>query len=285
MHRRLELDRELVEGRLRALLPERGRLTEAMRYSLLAGGKRLRPILTLEFCRACGGEDGAALDMGCGVEMLHTYSLIHDDLPAMDNDELRRGKPTNHVVYGEWLALLAGDALQAEAFAAVLGAPCPPEAKTEAARLLAEAAGYRGICGGQYLDLDGEKRRLLPEEIRELNAKKTGALLSAACAMGCAAASCFERIPAAGDYGEALGLAFQLRDDLLDVESTTEALGKPVGSDERNEKATMLSLYGAEKCRALVREETEKACEILESAFGAPEFLLWLTKELADRKN
>ncbi len=282
---RLELDRQLIERRLRELLPRRDRLTEAMGYSLMAGGKRLRPVLTLEFCRACGGEDAPALDMGCGVEMLHTYSLIHDDLPAMDNDELRRGKPTNHVVYGEWLALLAGDALQAEAFSAVLSAPCSSEARAEAARLLAEAAGARGICGGQYLDLDGEGRRLSPEKITLLNRQKTGALLAAACQMGCVAASRYELSSAAGDYGQALGLAFQLRDDLLDEESTTEELGKPIGSDEKNAKATMLALYGAEKCRAMVREETQRACQILEDAFGSPGFLLWLTRELAERKN
>ncbi len=282
---RLDLDRELIERRLRELLPRQDRLTEAMGYSLLAGGKRLRPVLTLEFCRACGGEDAPALDMGCGVEMLHTYSLIHDDLPAMDNDELRRGKPTNHVVYGEWMALLAGDALQAEAFSAVLSVPAPAEARAEAARILAEAAGARGICGGQFLDLDGEGRRLSPEEILVLNRQKTGALLSAACRMGCVAASRPDLASAAGDYGQALGLAFQLRDDLLDEESTTEELGKPVGSDEKNAKATMLALFGAEKCRTMVREETERACRILENSFGSPGFLLWLTRELADRKN
>ncbi|MBR4703031.1 MAG: polyprenyl synthetase family protein [Oscillospiraceae bacterium] len=282
---RLERDRELIERRLQELMPRRDRLTEAMGYSLLAGGKRLRPVLTLEFCRACGGEDAPALDMGCGVEMLHTYSLIHDDLPAMDNDELRRGKPTNHVVYGEWMALLAGDALQAEAFSSVLCAPASAEARAEAARILAEAAGARGICGGQFLDLDGEGRRLSPEEITLLNRQKTGALLSAACRMGCVAASRPDLASAAGDYGQALGLAFQLRDDLLDEESTTEELGKPVGSDEKNAKATMLALYGAEQCRAMVREETERACRILEESFGSPGFLLWLTRELAERKN
>ena len=282
---RLEGDRVLVEQRLRELLPETDKLTEAMRYSLLAGGKRLRPVLTLEFCRACGGVDAPALDMGCGVEMLHTYSLIHDDLPAMDDDGLRRGKPTNHVVYGEWLALLAGDALQAEAFSAVLGAPCPAEARAAAAGILAEAAGARGMCGGQYLDLAGEGRRLTPEEIRLLNARKTGALLSAACGMGCAAAWRPERIPAAAAYGQALGLAFQLRDDLLDAESSTEALGKPVGSDERNGKSTLLSLWGPVRCREIIRAETGRACGILREEFGGPEFLLWLTDALAERKS
>jgi len=280
---RLTADRALVERRLEELLPAGDRLREAMRYSLLAGGKRLRPILTLEFCRACGGTEGDALDAACGVEMLHTYSLIHDDLPAMDNDNLRRGKPTNHVVYGEWLALLAGDALQAEAFSSVLRSGRPDRARAEAARVLAEAAGHRGICGGQFLDLDGEGRSLTEEEIGALNSGKTAALISAACQIGCICAEAYDRVGAARDYGEALGLAFQLRDDLLDVESSTAELGKPVGSDERNRKSTLLSIRGAEYCRELVYRETERAAEILRSGFGDPGFLLWLTEELAGR--
>ena len=282
---RLERDRMLVEARLQKLLPEQNRLTEAMRYSLLAGGKRLRAVLTLEFCRACGGDYLQALDCACGVEMLHTYSLIHDDLPAMDNDALRRGKPTNHVVYGEWLALLAGDALQAEAFGAVLRAPIPSKEKAEAARVLSEAAGWQGICGGQFLDLDGEGKKLTADEIMELNAGKTAALLQAACEIGCICAEKMDGRGAAREYGKALGLAFQLQDDLLDLESTTEELGKPVGSDERNGKSTFVSLFGAEACRSLVRKETEKAVSVLRESFEKPEFLIWLTESLVDRKN
>ena len=282
---RLEGDRVLVEQRLRELLPETDKLTEAMRYSLLAGGKRLRPVLTLEFCRACGGVDAPALDMGCGVEMLHTYSLIHDDLPAMDDDGLRRGKPTNHVVYGEWLALLAGDALQAEAYAAILRSGLSAPVRAEAGRILAEAAGYRGICGGQFLDLDGEERPLSEEEINALNDGKTASLIAAACMMGCACAEAWEKLPAADACGRAMGLAFQLRDDLLDVESSTAELGKPVGSDEKNGKSTLLALRGADYCREMVRMKTEEAASILRREFGAPEFLIWLTELLAGRKN
>ncbi len=282
---RMAADKQLIETHLDSLLPRKDRLTESMRYSLLAGGKRLRPILTLEFCRACGGRDEAALDAACGIEMLHTSSLIHDDLPAMDDDELRRGKPTNHVVYGEWLALLAGDALQAEAYTAVLRADNPPEVRAEAARILAEAAGFRGICGGQFLDLDGEERQLKEEEIHALNDGKTASLIAAACMMGCACAEAFDKLPAAEACGRAMGLAFQLRDDLLDVESSTEELGKPVGSDEKNGKSTLLSLRGADYCRQLVREETDRAVGILRAEFGGPEFLIWLTEQLAGRKN
>ena len=161
--------REQVETRLETILPAVPGLAEAMRYSLLAGGKRLRPILALEFCRVCGGEPDRMLDAACGLEMLHTYSLIHDDLPCMDNDDLRRGKPTNHKVFGEWQALLAGDALQAEAFRAILSCSgLPDRARADAAAILAEAAGISGICGGQYIDLDGEGKRLPEETIREM---------------------------------------------------------------------------------------------------------------------
>ena len=278
-------DKQLVEARLDALLPQKDRLTESMRYSLLAGGKRLRPILTLEFCRACGGDASDALDAACGIEMLHTSSLIHDDLPAMDNDELRRGKPTNHVIYGEWLALLAGDALQAEAYSVILRSSNEARIRAEAARILAEAAGYPGICGGQFLDLDGEDRTLSEEEIRALNDGKTASLIAAACMMGCVCAGAYEKLPAADACGRAMGIAFQLRDDLLDVESSTEELGKPVGSDEKNGKSTLLSLRGADYCRRRVQEETDLAVDILQREFGAPGFLIWLTQQLAGRKN
>ena len=278
-------DKQLIERRLDALLPKKDRLTEAMRYSLLAGGKRLRPILTLEFCRACGGEASAALDAACGIEMLHTSSLIHDDMPAMDNDDLRRGKTTNHVVYGEWLALLAGDALQAEAYTAVLRSSNAPNVRAEAARILSEAAGWRGICGGQFLDLDGEERALSEAEIETLNDGKTASLIAAACMMGCVCAEAFDKLSAADACGRAMGIAFQLRDDLLDVESSTAELGKPVGSDEKNGKSTLLALRGADYCRSRVAEETEKAVGILREEFGAPEFLIWLTEQLAGRKN
>ena len=281
----LAADKQLVEERLDTLLPRKDRLTESMRYSLLAGGKRLRPILVLEFCRACGGDAASALDAACAIEMLHPSSLIHDDLPAMDDDALRRGKPTNHVVYGEWLALLAGDALQAEAYAAILRSGLSAPVRAEAGRILAEAAGYRGICGGQFLDLDGEERPLSEEEINALNDGKTASLIAAACMMGCACAEAWEKLPAADACGRAMGLAFQLRDDLLDVESSTAELGKPVGSDEKNGKSTLLALRGADYCREMVRMKTEEAASILRREFGAPEFLIWLTELLAGRKN
>ena len=284
---RLRTLREKVEARLAAILPADAGLAEAMRYSLLAGGKRLRPILALEFCRVCGGEPEPALDAACGLEMLHTYSLIHDDLPCMDDDDLRRGKPTNHKVFGEWQALLAGDALQAEAFRAVLFCSgLPDSARAGAAAILAEAAGLSGICGGQYLDLAGEGRSLKEAEIREMYARKTGALFRAACQMGCCAASApADKLAAAGTYGDALGLSFQLRDDLLDLDSTEEELGKPIGSDDRNEKSTLVACLGREAAEALLLASSREAAEILERDFGGDPFLLWLTRSLTERRS
>ncbi len=193
-------------------------LAEAMRYSLLAGGKRIRPLLVLEFCRIAGGDVEKALPVACAIEMLHTYSLIHDDLPCMDNDELRRGKPTNHMVYGECTATLAGDALQAEAFGTILRCDLPPAVKTNCAEILAGAVGLDGMCGGQFLDMSWEGRALTEQELSEINIRKTGALLVAACQMGVAAAGGSElMLAAAGHYGSAIGMAFQIRDDMLDV--------------------------------------------------------------------
>lgn len=283
---RLKALQERIEARLRTILPEEAGLAEAMRYSLLAGGKRLRPLLALEFCRVCGGDEGTVLDAACGLEMLHTYSLIHDDLPCMDNDDLRRGKPTNHKVYGEWQALLAGDALQAEAFRAILRSPgMTDHARAEAAAILAEAAGLSGICGGQYLDLAGEGRTLPENTIREMYAGKTGALFQAACKLGCCAAGAEDRLEAADRYGAALGLSFQLRDDLLDLDSTEAELGKPIGSDDRNGKSTLVAVLGREAAEALLLSSSREAETILETDFGGDHFLLWLTRSLTKRKN
>ena len=291
--RQYDHSRALVEARLERAFPGSG-LQEAMRYSLLAGGKRIRPVLTMQFCRAAGGTEEASLDIGCGVEMLHTYSLIHDDLPCMDNDDLRRGKPTSHKVYGECIATLAGDALQAAAFETVLAAPGPWPADGAApmcaAALLAAAAGEKGMCGGQYLDTVGDGRPHTLEELTEINDQKTGALLRAACMMGVAAAAgenavdagCME---AARDYATALGLAFQIRDDILDATSTTEVLGKPVGSDEANEKTTYVTLLGVEACERQVLAYTEQAKAALARGKwpGGMEFLSALADSLAVR--
>ena len=266
-------------------MPQAG-LAEAMRYSLLAGGKRIRPLLTLEFCRISGGDIEQALPVACAVEMLHTYSLIHDDLPAMDNDDLRRSKPTNHKIYGECTAILAGDALQAEAFGTILRCDLPPERRAACAEILAGAVGLDGMCGGQYLDMTGEGKALTAEELNEINTRKTGALLAAACQMGAAAAGAGKsKLAAAAHFGAALGMAFQIRDDMLDVLSTDEELGKPVGSDAEENKNTYMALYGAEKCEETVRALTQCAKTILSEEFDDTAFLFALADLLAERKN
>lgn len=265
-------------------LPMAG-LAEAMRYSLLAGGKRIRPMLVLEFCRIAGGDINAALPVACAVEMLHTYSLIHDDLPCMDNDELRRGKPTNHVVYGECTATLAGDALQAEAFGTILRSDLPADRKAACAEILAGAAGLDGMCGGQFLDMLGEGKTLTREELDEIDGRKTGALLVAACQMGIAAAGGSEAmLESAGHFGAALGTAFQIRDDMLDVLSTEEELGKPIGSDAQENKNTYMALYGADKCSQMVEKITEFAKMVLKESFADTAFLCSLADSLAVRK-
>ena len=264
-------------------------LLDAMRYSLLAGGKRVRPVLALKFCEALCGEMEPALDYACAVEMLHTYSLIHDDLPCMDDDELRRGKPTCHVKYGEWLALLAGDALQAAAFERLACARrTPPEANAKACGILAGAAGCAGMCAGQYLDIAEEGR--LPDEARltRIHTWKTAALLEAACLLGLTASTVkptAEQWAAAERYARELGLAFQIRDDMLDVESTAGELGKPIGSDRDNGKTTFAALYGLDKCRELVAEHTGLARQSVSGAFERAEFLCDLADLLAERRN
>ena len=259
-------------------------LLRAMDYSLMAGGKRIRPVLVLEFCRVSGGDTRAALPVACAAEMLHTYSLIHDDLPCMDNDDLRRGKPTNHKVFGECTAVLAGDALQAEAFGTILRCGLPPLRRARCAEALADAAGIDGICGGQFLDMDAETRALSEEELSELQSRKTGSLLVAVCRMGViAAGGTAAQEDAAARYGAALGAAFQIRDDMLDVLSTEAELGKPIGSDAENEKTTFMSLYGEAKCAAMVERLTRAACE---AARELPEsdFLRALAEKLASRR-
>lgn len=266
-------------------LPQAG-LAESMRYSLLAGGKRIRPTLVLEFCRIAGGDVAAALPVACAIEMLHTYSLIHDDLPCMDNDELRRGRATNHVVYGECTATLAGDTLQAEAFGTILRAELSADRRAKCAELLAGAVGLDGMCGGQYLDMLWEGRRLTDQELTEINSRKTGALLIAACQMGVAAAGGNElMLAAAGHYGAAVGMAFQIRDDMLDVISTTEELGKPVGSDEQECKNTYMKLLGEDGCKETVKRLTGFAKDVLTEAFDDTAFLRDFADSLAERIN
>lgn len=261
-------------------------LLEAMRYSLLAGGKRIRPILLLQFCRAAGGEVEKALPLACSVEMLHTYSLIHDDLPCMDDDELRRGKPTNHMVYGVCTATLAGDALQAAAFRNLLQAGLPADVIAEAGALLADAAGEHGICGGQYLDMKAEGRILTIEELTLVHNLKTASMLRAAAEMGVVAAGAGEsQRQAASAYAEALGLAFQVRDDILDCTATTQMLGKPAGSDAARGKNTFSSLLGIPACEEMIRNKTDEAKAAVYGKFPDTGFLEWIADWLSGRNN
>ncbi len=260
-------------------------LADAMRYSLLAGGKRIRPMLLLEFCRVSGGNLREAMPLACAVEMLHTYSLIHDDLPCMDDDDLRRGKSTNHKVYGECTAVLAGDALQAEAFGTILRSSLSPDRKAHCAEILASAVGLDGMCGGQFLDMQWEGKALNGEELTEINSRKTGALLVAACQMGVAASGgTQDMLDAAGKYGAALGMAFQIRDDLLDVISTAEILGKPIGSDVEENKNTFMTLLGQDACEEMISRQTEFAKAALSGAYEDTDFLCSLADRLSTRE-
>ena len=260
-------------------------LLESMHYSLTAGGKRIRPTLVLEFCRISGGDIEKALPVACAIEMLHTYSLIHDDLPCMDNDDLRRGKPTNHVVYGECTATLAGDALQAEAFGTIARSELPAENKIACVEILADAVGSDGMCAGQYLDMVGESKQLTEDELDDINSRKTGALLIAACRMGVAAAGgSGEMLEAAAHYGACVGAAFQIRDDILDVISTSEELGKPVGSDAQEHKNTYMALLGEERCMEMVEKLTNKAKSALCGTFDDTKFLCDLADSMVTRR-
>jgi len=261
-------------------------MLEVMSYSLENGGKRIRPMLTLEFCRLCGGDWKRAVPLALGVEMIHTYSLIHDDLPCMDNDDMRRGKPSNHKVYGEANALLAGDGLLTLAFETVLSAELEPEKKAAAGLELAKAAGCSGMIGGQVMDLANEGRSATLEEIRKTDSLKTGEMIKVAAVMGCIAAGAGEaQVAAAAEYCTNIGLAFQIVDDILDVTSSEEMLGKPIGSDSENGKSTYVSLLGLEKSAHLVKELTKKAKEALNIFDGEKDFLAELADMLADRKN
>ncbi|MBQ7334992.1 MAG: polyprenyl synthetase family protein [Clostridia bacterium] len=242
-------------------------LLDAERYSLFAGGKRIRPMLTLEFCKLFGGEEETALPFACAVEMIHTYSLIHDDLPCMDNDDLRRGKPTNHKVFGEATALLAGDALLTGAFeAAASNTAAGAEISAKAVAYLASCAGRYGMAGGQMMDLEGEKRTLTLDELIKLHSLKTGALISAACVLGALAANVSFSDPRMQDvitYAENIGLAFQIVDDMLDQVGSAETLGKNVGVDAAHQKTTFLSFYTPQEAKFYAERLTQTAVSAL----------------------
>ncbi len=262
-------------------------LMEAMRYSLLAGGKRLRPVLVMSFSEAVGGPVDEILPAACAIELVHTYSLIHDDLPCMDNDDYRRGKLTCHKLYGDDIATLAGDALQAAAFRLLSEQPGDPAKILRCVHILAQGAGEDGMVAGQILDLQGEKRTLNEAELRQVHAHKTGDLIRAACQMGAVlGGGSEEQIQAAGEFAMALGLAFQIRDDMLDEIGSRRQLGKPIGSDSANGKSTFVTIYGIKECQRLVEEETGKAITALEhGGFVTMEFLKNLAELLTSRNH
>ena len=259
-------------------------VTKAMRYSLSNGGKRLRPIFVLEFCRMCGGDVNKALPYACAIEYIHTYSLIHDDLPCMDNDDMRRGKPSCHKMYGEATALLAGDALLTHAFEICSASELSDSQNLRAVSLLSQNAGVGGMIGGQVIDLKYEQSDPSISDILTVHRLKTGALISAACILGCIAAGADdEKIALASRYAYMIGTAFQIRDDLHDIMGDEEKLGKPVGSDADNDKTTYVTLVGADRAQQDVKTLTDKAVEILDS-FSENDFMKTLSEYLVNRE-
>lgn len=255
---------------------------KAMAYSLLAGGKRVRPVLTMACCEALGGDMKLALKYGCALEMIHTYSLIHDDLPCMDNDTLRRGRPTNHVVFGEAEALLAGDGLLNLAAEYISGDSTNPEKDIKAVAALYGASGALGMIGGQADDIAAEKTKADAAMVEKIHHRKTGALIRAAGELGAIAAG--EKQDFFRNYTVSLGLAFQIRDDILDVESSAEELGKS-NSDSENNKATFVSVYGLDEAKRRLEAETKRAVDALEPLGEKGGFLKDMAMYLLDRKN
>lgn len=275
------IEKYLAESCFRYDTEPQQTLFEAMRYSLLAGGKRLRPIFVFDFCRMCGGDWKQAVPFAAAVEMIHTYSLIHDDLPCMDNDDYRRGALTNHKVYGEAVAVLAGDALLTAAFSYLAQAPFSAETRIRAVEVLSNCAGELGMVGGQVLDMQSEDRQCTAQEVLDIQNRKTGALIRAACVLGVLAAGGTQsQLNAANDYAAHLGLAFQIRDDMLDVIGDAKKLGKAVGVD--SEKNTFVQLYGLEQCDTMVRDHTMQAVNALRE-FKDPAFMTELANRLPSR--
>ncbi len=243
---------------------------KAMRYSIFAGGKRMRPALCLAAAAACGGDEEEALPLACAVECIHTYSLIHDDLPAMDNDDFRRGKPTNHKVFGEGIAVLAGDALLTQAFEIAAQARGWPRYSHQALVLeIARASGSLHLIAGQVADLEAEGKKVAAEQLKYIHERKTSALLCCSARLGGMSANCTPaQLQALTDFGYNVGLAFQIIDDILDITQTSEQLGKTAGKDTAAQKATYPSIVGMEKSRKLAKELTQRAFAALRTFRG-----------------
>jgi geranylgeranyl diphosphate synthase type II len=270
----LDQKRERVEAALARVFPEpggpAGDVVKAMRYSLFAGGKRLRPILCIAGAEAVGGEGEDVMAVACALELIHTYSLIHDDLPAMDNDDVRRGKPTNHRVFGEAVAILAGDGLLTEAFRQMTDTRLPKEVPAEALprviRIVAEASGYAGMVGGQVTDIQSQGKAVEPQVVEFIHTHKTGALIAASVTSGAIlAGGSAEEVKAIRRYGESIGLSFQIADDILDVEGDSAKMGKRAGGDARKKKVTYPSVFGLARSREAQKELIDKAIGFLKT--------------------
>lgn len=285
----LNNDIRKVEHSLLSFLPDANEgqeeVVKAMEYSLSNGGKRLRPVFALEFAKACGGTRNDCLPLACALEYVHTYSLIHDDLPCMDNDDLRRGKPSCHKAFDEATALLAGDALLTHAFEIVSDAPLSNDKIVNATRLLAQNSGVCGMIGGQVIDIIFEKEDPTVNQLMTVYKLKTGALISASCLMGCiSAGASSEQMTAASKFAYSLGIAFQIQDDILDIIGDESKLGKPVGSDANNDKTTYATLVGIDRAKLAVKKLTDTAVDQLK-CFENTEFLEALAYNLVNREN
>ena len=279
----------LIENEIDRLYPQNNEvlykeLIDASRYSLLLGGKRIRPVIMLEFCKLFGGEIKDVINFAIALEMIHTYSLIHDDLPCMDNDDMRRGKPSCHVKYGEDIALLAGDTLLTESFKIAADSSAEDSLKIKAISVLAQRAGLHGMIGGQVMDLSFEKNKPDLDSLRTMYIKKTGCLISAACEIGAIIGGASdEQIDIAQNYAVNLGLAFQIIDDILDITGDEAVLGKPIGSDNENGKTTYVSILGLDEARLVAKKLTDEALNALSLFDGNTKNLQELTKYLLER--
>lgn len=280
----------IIDSSLKEFLPIRknpqSKIYDAMQYSVFAGGKRLRPILMWETAALFGGNWETVKSFACALEMIHTYSLIHDDLPAMDNDDMRRGMPTSHIKFGEDIAILAGDALLNKAFETAITSAAEPKKVLSALDILSNSSGSEGMIGGQVVDLASEEKQISLSDLQYIHSLKTGALIRAACTIGAVLSGASEDdINAVDEFALNLGIAFQIRDDILDVTGTEEELGKPIGSDNECKKNTYVSLCGIEASEKLVCDFSNKAKQALNHYGANADFLCRLTDYLVNRMN
>ncbi len=285
----LKVYKNTIDNKIDTLFPDMSlsydSVLKASRYSLVLGGKRIRPILVLQFCKLLGGNVDSAYNFAVAIEMIHTYSLIHDDLPCMDNDDIRRGNPSCHKKFGEDTALLAGDTLLTEAFSVAAKAPLSAQQICDGISVLSYYAGLHGMIGGQVLDLSFEVSKPDSDDLLDMYERKTAGLLIAACKLGAIASGNYDDVTLSNIYQFAknLGIAFQIIDDILDYTADEAILGKPIGSDEKNNKTTFVTIYGIEKAKDYAKEFTSKAMDALNGLQGDITEIVKLTNYLLDR--